>query len=265
MSVIRLAEVVDPLLGAFAVDVAAGGGGLGGRVGHVFLGLRPPLGLVGAGGAGVGGGDLLGGLAVEGLDLRLDRLGVRDRAQPLEERGELLGQVLDHPGDLTGDCTRSRAGGVDRPGVLDALDGVALSEALTGTPRDREMANPFTTDLQIAALRQARTHRGDKLVRDAAPHRVLDSAAGPLIAVRLHVLTRKILGGIETDLDARVLRPDGAAPPGLDARPGRWPVSVAAACTATARSRARSAAGACSPGGRQAGPRRPRRPDLSRH
>ncbi|TRW43963.1 FAD-binding dehydrogenase [Georgenia yuyongxinii] len=81
--------------------------------------------------------------------------------------------------------------------------------------RDREMANPFSKDLQIAALRQARTYRGDKLVRVAAPHRLLDPAAGPLIAVRLHVLTRKTLGGIETDLDARVLRPDGTALPGL--------------------------------------------------
>ncbi|MFD1506007.1 FAD-binding dehydrogenase [Georgenia yuyongxinii] len=81
--------------------------------------------------------------------------------------------------------------------------------------RDREMANPFTKDLQIVALRQARTYRGDKLVRVAAPHRLLDPAAGPLIAVRLHVLTRKTLGGIETDLDARVLRPDGTALPGL--------------------------------------------------
>jgi uncharacterized protein len=81
--------------------------------------------------------------------------------------------------------------------------------------RDREMANPFSKDLQIAALRQARTYRGDRLVRVAAPHRLLDPDAGPLIAVRLHVLTRKTLGGIETDLDARVLRPDGTVLAGL--------------------------------------------------
>jgi len=75
--------------------------------------------------------------------------------------------------------------------------------------RDREIDNPFTKDLQITALRGARSYLGDKLIRVAPPHKLLDPEAGPLIAVRLHVLTRKTLGGLETDLDSRVLRPDG--------------------------------------------------------
>ena len=50
------------------------------------------------------------------------------------------------------------------------------------------------------ALRQARRYLGDKLIRVAKPHRILDPKAGPLIAVKLHILTRKSLGGIETDL-----------------------------------------------------------------
>ncbi len=49
----------------------------------------------------------------------------------------------------------------------------------------------------------------------AAPHRILDPAAGPLIAVRLSILTRKMLGGLETDLSARALRPGGEVVPGL--------------------------------------------------
>ncbi|MCW4384720.1 FAD-binding dehydrogenase [Salinibacterium sp. SYSU T00001] len=81
--------------------------------------------------------------------------------------------------------------------------------------RDREMGNEFTKDSQIAALRQARSYRGDKLIRVASPHRLLDPAAGPLIAVRLHVLTRKSLGGLQTDLSSRVLGADGAPVPGL--------------------------------------------------
>ncbi len=81
--------------------------------------------------------------------------------------------------------------------------------------RDREMDNPFTKDLQIAALRQARSYLGDKLIRVAPPHRLLDPAAGPLIAVRLNLLTRKTLGGLETDLSARALGDDGAPVPGL--------------------------------------------------
>jgi uncharacterized protein len=81
--------------------------------------------------------------------------------------------------------------------------------------RDREMKNSFTKDLQVAALRQARSYRGDRLIRVASPHELLDPDAGPLIAVRLHVLTRKTLGGLETDLSGRVLRADGQPLPGL--------------------------------------------------
>jgi predicted oxidoreductase len=81
--------------------------------------------------------------------------------------------------------------------------------------RDRELANPFTKDLQVTAIRQARTFLGDKLIRVARPHRLLDPDAGPLIAVRLRVLTRKTLGGLETDLSARAVRPGGGLFPGL--------------------------------------------------
>jgi predicted oxidoreductase len=75
--------------------------------------------------------------------------------------------------------------------------------------RDRELDNTFTKDLQLTALRGARNYRGDKLIRVAAPHKILDPKAGPLIAVKLNILTRKSLGGLQTDLDSRVLRTDG--------------------------------------------------------
>jgi predicted oxidoreductase len=81
--------------------------------------------------------------------------------------------------------------------------------------RDREMANDFTKDAQIAMLRSARAFRGDRLIRTATPHRILDPKSGPLIAVKLHVLTRKSLGGIETDLSARALGAGGEPVPGL--------------------------------------------------
>jgi uncharacterized protein len=81
--------------------------------------------------------------------------------------------------------------------------------------RDREMDNSFTKDLQIAALRSARSYRGDRLIRVAAPHKLLDPKAGPLIAVRLHILTRKTLGGLETDLSGRVLTVGGRPLPGV--------------------------------------------------
>ncbi|HET8980646.1 MAG TPA: FAD-binding dehydrogenase [Solirubrobacteraceae bacterium] len=81
--------------------------------------------------------------------------------------------------------------------------------------RDREMANPYSKDSQVTAIHGARRYLADRLTRVAAPHRLLDPAAGPLIAVRLNILTRKTLGGLNTDLSGRVLTADGSPLPGL--------------------------------------------------
>lgn len=80
---------------------------------------------------------------------------------------------------------------------------------------DREIVNKFTKDSQINALRQARNYKGDKLIRVATPHQFQDPSAGPIIAVKLNILTRKSLGGIHTNLDSQVLDSDGAPIPGL--------------------------------------------------
>jgi predicted oxidoreductase len=81
--------------------------------------------------------------------------------------------------------------------------------------RDREIENPYTKDLQVTAIRGARRYIPDRITRVAAPHRILDPKAGPLIAVRLNILTRKTLGGLQTDLSSRVLGADGEPLPGL--------------------------------------------------
>jgi predicted oxidoreductase len=94
-----------------------------------------------------------------------------------------------------------------------AIDAALVRREVEG--RDRQLDNDFGKDAQITAIRQARHYRGDKLIRVAAPHKLLDPEAGPLIAVKLHVLTRKSLGGIETNLDGQVLRAGGEAIPGL--------------------------------------------------
>lgn len=98
------------------------------------------------------------------------------------------------------------------PGV-EPLDYETVEAAVTS--RDREVANKFTKDGQITAIRAARGYLGDRLGRVVAPHRLVDPKAGPLIAVKLHILTRKTLGGIETDLDSRVLKSDGTPITGL--------------------------------------------------
>ena len=81
--------------------------------------------------------------------------------------------------------------------------------------RDLEIDNPFSKDAQVTAIRGARRYLGDRLIRTAAPHKILSPENGPLIAVRLNILTRKTLGGLHTNLDAQVLDAAGEAIPGL--------------------------------------------------
>ncbi|MCX2182536.1 FAD-binding dehydrogenase [Streptomyces sp. SKN60] len=103
--------------------------------------------------------------------------------------------------------------GMNRITGEDLIDETALRREITA--RDREIANPFTKDLQVMAIRGARRYLGDKLIRTAPPHRILDPKAGPLVAVRLNILTRKSLGGLQTDLSSRVLTADGEPLPGV--------------------------------------------------
>jgi uncharacterized protein len=93
------------------------------------------------------------------------------------------------------------------------LDAAAIEREVRA--RDADTTRKFGKDFQANAIRRARAYLGDRLVRVAAPHALLDPAAGPLIAVRLHVLTRKSLGGLQTDLSSRVLSPAGEPVPGL--------------------------------------------------
>ena len=81
--------------------------------------------------------------------------------------------------------------------------------------RDRQIDHKFTKDLQVAALRGSRFFRGDRIIRTAKPHKILDPKNGPLIAVRLNILSRKTLGGLQTDLSGRVLGEDGNSLKGL--------------------------------------------------
>lgn len=81
--------------------------------------------------------------------------------------------------------------------------------------RDAQMDNPYAKDVQVQGIHNSRRYKGDRWARTSAPHKVLDPQAGPLIGVKLHVLTRKSLGGLQTDLSGRVLTPEGAVLEGL--------------------------------------------------
>ena len=81
--------------------------------------------------------------------------------------------------------------------------------------RDAQVDNPFSKDAQMMAIHAARNYRGDRLIRTAKPHKFLDPANEPLIAVKLHILTRKTLGGLQTNLDSQMIGADGVTMPGL--------------------------------------------------
>ncbi|USX53089.1 FAD-binding dehydrogenase [Lentzea sp. HUAS12] len=81
--------------------------------------------------------------------------------------------------------------------------------------RDQQVDNPFTKDLQVMGIRNSLAYSGDSLARTASLHKILDSGSGPLIAIRMNILTRKTLGGLQTDLTGRVLGSNGQPIRGL--------------------------------------------------
>ena len=105
----------------------------------------------------------------------------------------------------------NRVGGPEHGGAV--IDEDVLRRQIEA--RDRQVDNPYGKDTQVTFIRQHRSYRGDKLVRVAPPHKILDPANGPLIAVRLNILTRKTLGGLVTDLAGRCLTAAGDPLPGL--------------------------------------------------
>jgi predicted oxidoreductase len=93
------------------------------------------------------------------------------------------------------------------------LDPAAIRRQIES--RDLQIANPYSKDSQIQGIHNSRRYRGDRIGRTVPPHRFLDPSSGPLIGIKLHVLTRKTLGGIQTDLESRALSAAGTPVPGL--------------------------------------------------
>ncbi|MDR7221545.1 FAD-binding dehydrogenase [Aminobacter aminovorans] len=111
------------------------------------------------------------------------------------------------------DNLRDLVAGMNALAGNDLIDHDRLNAQIAA--RDREIDNPYSKDAQVTAIHGARRYLGDRLVRTAKPHKILDPDNGPLIAVRLNVLTRKTLGGLHTNLDGQVLGVDGETVPGL--------------------------------------------------
>jgi uncharacterized protein len=141
---------------------------------------------------------------VEVLKSRLGAKGAPGPVEAFKKNGEDF---------IVADDLEALVDGMNRLAPEHHVDPEKLKAQITA--RDLQVDNPFAKDLQIIAVKGARTYRGDRLIRTAKLHRILDPSKGPLIAVKLHILTRKTLGGLETDLDARVLGADGEPVSGL--------------------------------------------------
>jgi uncharacterized protein len=150
---------------------------------------------------------------------------------------------------VVADTVEKLAARMNAPTEQPRPDAAALRHQIDA--RDLQITNPYSKDAQVQAIRNPRRFLGDRLSRTATPHRILDPAAGPLIAVKMHILTRKTLGGIQTDLDSRALGLDGQPIDGLYAA-GEVAGFGAVVSTATTRWKAPSSAAAYF-SGRQAG------------
>jgi predicted oxidoreductase len=137
--------------------------------------------------------------------IRRARAGMPGPVQAFLDRGEDF--IVER--ELSGLVQRMNA----LTGGTPPLEAAAIAREIRA--RDAQLDNPFCKDAQIAAIRNARAYLGDRVTRVVPPHKLLDPAAAPLIAVRLRVLTRKTLGGLTTDLGGRVLGADGVPVPGL--------------------------------------------------
>ena len=155
--------------------------------------------------------------ALSGSEQNPDLTGKDLRAVLARARVDVPGPVqdfLDHGEDfLQAPTIHELVAKMNRLTGEDLVDPARVADVLAA--RDAAVANRFGKDGQIAAITSARNYLGDKLVRSVRPHRLTDPKAGPLVAVRLRILTRKSLGGIQTDLDSRVLDAGGNPVPGL--------------------------------------------------
>lgn len=114
---------------------------------------------------------------------------------------------------VVADSLKDLVDGMNKLVGSELLDFIHIKDQILA--RDREMDNHFSKDAQVTAIHGARNYVGDKLIRAAKPHKILDPKAGPLIAVRLNILTRKTLGGLQTNLDGQVLSDTGDPIKGL--------------------------------------------------
>jgi len=92
-----------------------------------------------------------------------------------------------------------------------SVDGDAVAAAVRDYDGQIERGPAYFNDDQLRRIANFRTYRGDRL-RVCKFQKIVDAKAMPLVAVREFILSRKSLGGIQTDLSCRVLTQQGGVP-----------------------------------------------------
>ncbi|UVI35817.1 FAD-binding dehydrogenase [Brevibacterium spongiae] len=131
------------------------------------------------------------------IGITLDRVRSSDAPAPIEAFKNF------GPDFVVAETTEELVAGMNERSRGPVIDHDHLVEQIR--QRDRQTDHPFSKDAQVQAIHNARAYLGDKIVRAVKPHKILDPEHGPLIAVRLSLLSRKTLGGLETNLDGQVI------------------------------------------------------------
>ncbi|OYO23971.1 FAD-binding dehydrogenase [Enemella dayhoffiae] len=147
-------------------------------------------------------------------DKDVKELLTRVRPGPTEEVQAFLDRGADF---LTAGTLTELAEKMNRLTGTDQIDPGGLHRLVLA--RDDQVRSGLGKDPQVVATRAARSYLVDRLMRIVPPHPLCDrngrANRSPLVAVRLHVLTRKTLGGLATNLSGQVLRADGTPLPGV--------------------------------------------------
>ncbi len=89
-----------------------------------------------------------------------------------------------------------------------------VRQAIQSYDAQIERGKEFHNDDQLRRIAQVRNWRGDRS-RTCKFARIMEKKSMPLVAFREFIVSRKSMGGIQTDLESRVLSNDGQPIPGL--------------------------------------------------
>lgn len=118
---------------------------------------------------------------------------------------KLVNRLLDESGDMvTANSIEELVKKMNAMGNEYQVDEKLLAEEIKAYDDQIHRGEPYFTDDQLRRIAITRKYKGDRL-RTCKYQEIVDAKAMPLIAIREFILSRKSLGGIQTNLDCRVM------------------------------------------------------------